>query len=494
MFGKSSSFKNSEDLVRVLLKMQLVSPDRLNEIRHNLKPHESKDSGVLIQKLGDAHLLTPYQIGQLEKGESDALTLGDYQLLYRNASGSFARVYRARSQSTGEMIGLKLLRQRWADDKKAVALFHREAEVGKRFNHKNIVPIYEVGKQKKYHYFTMEFIEGGNLRDFIRIRKKLSPVEATRCILDMSAGLAYALEMGVTHRDLKMTNVLMNTSGVAKLVDFGLAGVNEGSGGSRNDSVQRALEYAAIEQGTNAPNNDPRSDLFFLGSIYYELLTGVGPFFATRRREERRKLTRYTNFKTLRSMATGIPDCVANIVDKLMQIRPAMRYQTPQSVMEDLHRTLEELGDLQNIPQPSTAMKPRRMNGSGESLPTLMCIESRNRQQNLIREYFRRYGFRVLMFNDIQRGLDRLKSDPPDCVIFMGESIGEDLPDACKKASEYTVVAGFSTITVLSRGQEKQFHAVCSESKKNKVMVEPITLRDLRKVVESSIGPETRER
>ncbi len=264
-----------EELEQLLVRLRLIEPEQVEGFGSRLPP--GADCAELLRALESRHLLTPYQVSKLQKGESDGLVLGDLKLLYRNASGSFARVFRASSLTDGRMLGLKVLRQRWAVNPRIVRLFRREADLGKKLIHDKIVPIYDVASQGEYHYFTMEFVEGGNLRDFLNIRKKLSAVEATRCLFDMADGLDYAARMGVTHRDLKLTNVLMSTRGVAKLVDFGLAGdevMNSEAGG---DSLQRALEYATLERGTNAPPNDPRSDLYFLGGVYYELLTGVPP-------------------------------------------------------------------------------------------------------------------------------------------------------------------------------------------------------------------------
>ena len=213
------SFSTAEELGRTLVRLRLVEPSQLDECLVRLEPRKNKPAD-LLQVLEAKNYLTSYQISRLSKGETDQLVLGEYKLMYRNASGSFARVFRACSIEDGRMVGLKLLRQRWAKDQKTVREFHREAEVCKQLRHPNIVPIYEVGSDGDYHYFTMEFIEGGNLHDFINIRKKLSPVEATRCLLDMSKGLDYALAKGITHRDMKLSNVLLSTQGVAKLVDF----------------------------------------------------------------------------------------------------------------------------------------------------------------------------------------------------------------------------------------------------------------------------------
>src|SRR5579872_3436735 len=228
-----------EELQKLLVRLRLVEPEQLEGFRSRLPPGDDR-VGDLLRALESRHLLTPYQVSKLQKGESDALVLGNFKLLYRNASGSFARVFRAASLTDGRMVGLKVLRQRWAVNPRIVRLFRREADLGKKLIHEKIVPIYDVSSQGDSHYFTMEFVEGGNLRDFLNIRKKLSPIEATRCLIDMAEGLEYALKMGVTHRDLKLTNVLMSTRGVTKLVDFGLAGdqvVNSEAGG---DSLQRA--------------------------------------------------------------------------------------------------------------------------------------------------------------------------------------------------------------------------------------------------------------
>ncbi|MGH7126989.1 MAG: serine/threonine-protein kinase, partial [Planctomycetaceae bacterium] len=295
------SFNTADELGQRLVAMRLISPEQFEQALQTLPPG-LPGAQDLMRILRDRHLLTPYQADKIQKRELDGLVLGEHKLLYQNASGSFARVYRAESISNGRMVGLKLLRRRWAQKPDTVVQFHREAQLCRRLIHKNIVPIYEVGSQGNYHYFTMEFVEGGNLRDFLRIRGKLSPAEATRCTLDMAEGLEYASSRKLTHRDLKMTNVLMSTRGVAKLVDFGLAGA-DGSG----DDIQHALEYSTLEKGTSAQMNDPRSDLFFLGAIYYELLCGEPPWPRTRDRLERKRFSRYSTVRPIRSRDPNLP-------------------------------------------------------------------------------------------------------------------------------------------------------------------------------------------
>jgi serine/threonine protein kinase len=318
--------KTKEGLKKFLLSTRLLSPSEWGQVEGDAVSGE----GVveILQFLERRQLLTPLQTGRILKGETDGLVLGNYKLLYRNASGSFARVFRAATLDNKQVVALKLLRERWADDPRAVASFQREARICQKFVHPYIVPILDVGSQGRFHFFTMEFVEGGNLRDFLKIRHSVSPLEATRCMHQIFLGLEYALTQGATHRDLKLTNVLMSSSGVAKLVDFGLAGAESPTQVGASDDVQRALEYSSLERGTNAPRNDPRSDIFFAGSIYYELLSGESPWPRTADREERLQLSRYANVRPLNQVCPGLPPVVVNICQRMMELSPSARYQS----------------------------------------------------------------------------------------------------------------------------------------------------------------------
>ena len=472
--------KNVDELRDLLVRQRLVEIGQFDECLMRLGA-KADDATAVLKALEGKHLLTPFQISQIEKGETDLLLLGKYKLLYKNGSGSFARVFRACSVDTGEMVGLKLLRQRWTKDPIAVGLFHREAEVCKNFRHPNIVPIYEVASQGDHHYFVMEFVIGGNLRDFLNIRKKLSPAEATRCVLEMCEGLSYALKRGITHRDLKLTNVLMSASGVAKLVDFGLAGEeNTGTG----ESFQQAIEYGTLEKGTHAPRRDPRSDLFFLGAMFYELLSGLAPYPRTRDREERKQLTRYTNVRSLRSIDPNIPRVVLQIVERLMKLDPNLRYQTPDEVISDLKFALADSGaPAASNTSDSVVLASRDPDAPApRPLPTIMCIESRMRQQDLLRDYLSKRGFRVLVLSDIQRGLSRLEKNPPDCIVMMGESIGADAIDAFQQAVKLAEGQPFVCVLVLAERQAA-WCAKLEQTPSARVLVQPISLRDLRREI-----------
>jgi serine/threonine protein kinase len=467
------SFQTLDELRRALVDLKLVSAQQLKQAIDEVGGI-TRQPGPLLDALERLGALTTYQLAKLQKGETDGLILGRYKLLYRNASGSFARVFRACSLDDGTMIGLKVLRQRWASDPNYVKQFHREAEICQRLRHKNIVPIYDVGEDRGEHFLTMEFVEGGNLREFLKIRGQCSPIESAQCLLDMAEGLEYALSQGMTHRDFKLTNVLMSSDRVAKLVDFGLASLNAGDSGQDEGNL-RALEYATLEKGTGAPEDDPRSDLYFLGGVVYELLTGSAPYPATKDREERKQLSRYTNVRPVRSVAPNVPAVLAEIVDQLMRVNPNERFQSPTEVVHATRRAFKDLGGA-----------PR--GGTGNDGPkTVLCIESRPKHQDLLREYLTKLGYRALMMTDLRRGLTRLQNNPTDALLLMADSITEGTSEGFQDLLRWKKSSSTSVVVVLSSKQQG-WKKMLEDAGSTRVLVQPIQLRDVRKELSALLG------
>ena len=182
-------------------------------------------AGEFLSLLLRRELLTNYQVERMRRGERTGFFYGAYKVLYLVGTGSFARVYRAVHKDTGKVVAVKVLRKRFSDNPVQKEQFLREGEMGTTLRHVNIVPIYEVHSDGRFYFLVMDFIEGRNLREFMKVRQKLEAAEATRLILEISLGLAYAFERGITHRDLKLSNVLISSKGRAQLVDFGLAAI-----------------------------------------------------------------------------------------------------------------------------------------------------------------------------------------------------------------------------------------------------------------------------
>ena len=465
----------THDLIQARLVTQQQIDDALIQVSSRTRTPDD-----LLKALEQSGHLTSYQTGRIRQDAADELVLGNYKIMYRNASGSFARVYRASRLSDGETFALKVLRKRWADDPMMVAEFRREAEMCQKLRHRNIVRIDEVQSERGYHYFVMEFVQGGNLKEFLQMRRKLSPLDATRVALDVAQGLAYAMEQGVTHRDMKLTNILMGMDGVAKLVDFGLGGADDRGSFTSEDSEAnaRALEYGAIEKLPGSRRNDPRSDLFFLGAVYYELLTGQPPWPPTKNPEERRMTTRYTNIRPVRSVDPMLPNCVGEIVDRLLHPDANQRYQKPAELSLDLRRAINQLDETKATP----TGQPAGSNGQ----PTILCVESRIKQQDALRQYLSKHGYRVMIVGDAERGISRLNTNPPNCLILMGDSIGNDIGEFFQQAVEKAAEKSVFTIAVLSEKQQ-QLAKKLKSMDRARVLVQPLKLRELRETIEEGV-------
>jgi serine/threonine protein kinase len=468
------------ELCKQLQRLQLVTPWQLDECRMQLGKGEFTNERILDWLCGRGWL-TSYQVGHLKKGETSSLLLNQYKVLYRVSAGSFARVYRAVDVRNGEQVALKVLRQRWSMDGQAVAQFRKEAELGKTLQHPNIVPIFEVGRSGDQYYFSMEFVEGGNLRELLNIRKKLTPADATKCVLEMAEGLQYALSKGFMHRDLKLTNVLMSTSGVCKLVDFGLAGgsVLAAQKAGADEHTQRALDYAVLEDGTGAQRDDPRSDLFFLGAIYYELISGVAPLSRTRDRNERGQFSRYENITPLREVEPTLPRSITAIVDRLMQLSPGLRYQSASDLIRDLKVVDPDTRDASTI---VSTPQTRIARTADVPTTTVMFLENRPRQQDMLRDYFSKHRFRVLVLSDVSRCLQRLKSNPPDGVVVMAEGIGDDSMAAFQEIQALRSEMPVARLLVIS-DKHSDWKEHIDKTSNSRVLQQPVTLRDLRKTL-----------
>src|SRR5262249_28322450 len=138
--------------------------------------------------------LTPWQSGKLLKGDADGFFLGGYRILYKIASGSFGRVFRADDPSSGRVVAIKVLRRRWSDNPERIGLFEREGNVGLKLKHDNIVEVLAVSKDPatNQYYIVMEFVEGSNLRERLRAQGRMDADAALKIVEDAAAGLAYA--------------------------------------------------------------------------------------------------------------------------------------------------------------------------------------------------------------------------------------------------------------------------------------------------------------
>lgn len=366
------------------------------------------DPASLLKVMEKKGYVTPWQSQKLLKGDKDGYFLGGYKLLYRISSGSFGRVYRAEDMNDGRVVAVKVLRQRWSENAHSIELFEREGKVGMTLQHENIVQILAVNRDPstKQYYIVMEFVEGTTLRDFLMSRGKLPAAEALKIAEDAATGLAYAATKGMTHRDLKSTNILISTDGVAKLVDFGLAGV---SAGDDDTKVERTVDYAGLEKATGAKANDPRSDIYFLGCVFFEMLAGRSPIIMSKDKAVRMLKSRFENIVPMTPEETGAPQAVIQIVEQMMALKPEHRFQTPQQLLDAIRKVRAGLDAITNNTGPKT----------------LFLVEPNEKLQDAIKARFKEAGYKVLLSGDPAKAMFRFQQSPFDVLVVDARATGE---------------------------------------------------------------------
>ncbi|HBE68278.1 MAG TPA: serine/threonine protein kinase [Planctomycetaceae bacterium] len=441
----------------------------------------------LIRVLQRKELVTNLQIDRLLKGERTGYFYGKWKILYLIGAGTFARVYRSVHRDSGRIAAVKVLRRRHRNEPEQVEQFMREAKVGLQLRHPNIVAINEVDPDPRNPFMVMEFVEGQTLRELVQIRKKLDPITSMSLMADVANGLQYAATLGVTHRDMKLSNVLVTSQGRAKLVDFGLAAIaNTSDDAALADCPSaRAIDYAALERGTAVRKDDPRSDLYFLGAMLYHVLTGESPLTETRDRLARLNVSRFREIPHISKVAPEIPSNVASVVQKAIEFSPTGRYQTAAEAHEDFVATLERLkaGDTRTQARVASGKKdgpaPAETEGKGK---TIMLVESKIEFQDLIREKLKKRGYRVLVISDPTRAMARFnpEEDPAaDCVLFSAPELGAAALNAFNDFGEAAHTAQIPALLLVDRKQQFVIRNA-KTGEKRKMLAMPLKVRELR--------------
>ena len=275
--------------------------------------------------------------------EKQILIGGRYSLRDHLGSGCMAEVFLAYEEDLERDVALKILKEQYADDEGFVERFRREAQSAASLNHPNIVRIYDWGgtENGEASYIAMEYAPGGTLKDRILEYGPLPPYKAVEVASQIAEALGFAHERGVIHRDIKPQNILLSALGDAKVTDFGLARAAYSTSLSQTSLVLGTASYMSPEQAMGGPA-DPRSDLYSLGVVLYEMLTGELPY------EGDSSVTIAVKHVMEPPRAPGevnseVPEGISALTQKLLAKDPGDRYTSATQLIEDLRRVRDGL-------------------------------------------------------------------------------------------------------------------------------------------------------
>lgn len=266
-----------------------------------------------------------------------------YTILERVGGGGMADVYRAHDKLLDRSVAVKILRSQFTNDEEFVTRFRREAQAAARLSHHNIVNIYDVGRDDDIYYIVMEYISGETLKDRIQ-KEKLLPVEsAVRIALEIAEALEHAHQSGLIHCDIKPHNILTTRSGRIKVTDFGIARAVTSATMTQTGAIIGSVHYFSPEQAKGSAVG-AKSDIYSLGVVLYEMLTGIVPFqgetpisIALKHLQEEPKPPREYN--------PDLPPLLEAIVLKAMAKEPDMRYADIGEMISDLRLAQNYLRD-----------------------------------------------------------------------------------------------------------------------------------------------------
>ena len=275
---------------------------------------------------------------------SNKVLAGRYELFERIGEGGMSVVYKAKDKLLNRFVAIKILKPQFINDHKFIDSFRRESQAAASMSHPNIVNIYDVGREGNIHYIVMELIEGRTLSDYIKDHGQMSYPKVIALSKQIAAALAFAHKNHIIHRDVKPHNVMITPNGTAKITDFGIAkAVNSATIVDNTDGIIGSVHYFSPEQARGG-YVDEKSDIYSLGIVMYEMLTGRVPFDGD---NPVNIALMHINGEMVppSKLVDGVPPALEHIILKCTDKYPVNRYASADELIEALNN-LEFIGSV----------------------------------------------------------------------------------------------------------------------------------------------------
>ena len=308
------------------------------------------DGEALARDMIKSRLLTKYQAEQILSGKGKSLTMGKYQILEKIGAGGMGQVYKAFHCSTERIVAIKVILGKGKIDPEVVKRFEREVKAAAKLVHSNIITVFDADQADGRIFMVMEYIKGDDLGELLRKKGQLSVSEVVDYILQAARGLRYAHDQGVIHRDIKPGNILVDSSGNVKIVDMGLAKLeNKGDEESismltASASIMGTVDFMSPEQGFSSKNVDGRADIYSLGATLFFLLTRK-VMFPGDSAFEKLLAHREAPIPSLSNSRVGISPDLEIAFTKMVAKKVEDRYANMAEVISALSRLQTEIGE-----------------------------------------------------------------------------------------------------------------------------------------------------
>jgi eukaryotic-like serine/threonine-protein kinase len=277
---------------------------------------------------------TETYVEMMERLAPDTRVAGRYRIVSIAGVGGMGVVYRARDEELGVDAAIKVLRRDLGSDPRVIERFRGELVLARQVSHKNVVRLHDIGEHEGIRFLTMDYVEGRSLREILENDGPFPLDRAVSIVRQVAEGLAAAHEKGIVHRDLKPGNILIDADGNAFITDFGVARSLEKSGITRAGAIVGTPDYLSPEQVSGDPV-DGRTDLYALGIVFYEMLSGRLPFSGESQAEMLAQRIAGRP-RDLKEAGVSAPAWVRGVLRRCLERSPARRYQSARELIEDL--------------------------------------------------------------------------------------------------------------------------------------------------------------